>query len=70
MKLVFRELTLLVVTIGLTLLIAKMWTRWRTPALDAPYYAVVLTNHITYIGRLEGFGTRFPVLRDAYYIQP
>ncbi len=34
-----------------------------------PYQAVLLTNGSVYFGKLEGFGTKFPVLLDVYYVQ-
>jgi hypothetical protein len=36
---------------------------------DTPYQAVLLTNGSVYFGKLEGYGTKFPVLRDVYYVQ-
>jgi hypothetical protein len=33
------------------------------------YYAVLLSNGSVYFGKLEGFGTPTPVLRDVYYVQ-
>jgi hypothetical protein len=36
---------------------------------DQPYQAVLLSNNQVYYGRLEGYGTRTPVLRDVYYVQ-
>ena len=36
---------------------------------DTAYQAVLLTNGSVYFGKLEGYGTSFPVLRDVYYVQ-
>src|SRR5260370_26058353 len=36
---------------------------------DTPYQAVLLTNGAVYSGTLEKYETRFPVLRDDYYVQ-
>jgi hypothetical protein len=36
---------------------------------DTPYQAVLLINGSVYFGKLEGYGTKFPVLRDVYYVQ-
>src|SRR5208282_6105849 len=35
---------------------------------DTPYQAVLLTNGSVYFGKLEGYGSRNPVLRDVYYV--
>jgi len=43
----------------------------RQPAAFAtPFQAVVLANGAVYYGRLEGFGTNLPVLRNVYYVLP
>jgi len=39
-------------------------------AFTTPYQAVLLANGAVFYGRLEGFGTDRPVLRNAYYILP
>jgi hypothetical protein len=36
---------------------------------DTPYQAVLLINGSVYFGKLQGYGTKLPVLRDVYYIQ-
>jgi hypothetical protein len=45
----------------------------RTPSAAAidpnKFYAVLLTNNSVYFGRLQGLGSRFPVLTEVYYIQ-
>lgn len=33
-----------------------------------PYQAVLLTNGSAYFGKLEGYGTPHPVLKEVYYI--
>jgi hypothetical protein len=33
-----------------------------------PYQAVLLTNGTAYFGKLEGYGTTRPVLKEVYYI--
>ncbi len=37
-------------------------------AFTTPYQAVVLMNGSAYFGKLEGYGTPTPVLREVYYI--
>jgi hypothetical protein len=36
---------------------------------ETDYQAVLLINGSVYFGKLEGYGTKFPVLRDVYYVQ-
>ncbi len=39
-------------------------------AIDSQsYYAVLLTNGSVYFGKLEGFGSPWPVLHDVFYVQ-
>jgi hypothetical protein len=38
-------------------------------AFAETYQAVLLSNGQTYFGRLEGYGTENPVLREVYYVQ-
>jgi hypothetical protein len=38
-------------------------------SFEQTYQAVVLSNGQTYFGRLEGYGTEKPVLREVYYVQ-
>jgi hypothetical protein len=41
----------------------------RSPVkFDTPYQAVLLTSGSAYFGKLEGFGTSRPVLKEVYYI--
>jgi hypothetical protein len=37
--------------------------------LKTPYQAIVLTTGQVYFGKLEKFGTAYPILTDVYYIQ-
>jgi hypothetical protein len=48
-----------------------LYTRLKNKGLEfnTPYQAVLLINGSVYFGKLEGFGTKFPVLRDVYYVQ-
>src|SRR5438093_13506298 len=39
------------------------------PKFRTTYQAVVLDSGQVFYGRLEGFGTAFPVLREVYYYQ-
>jgi len=43
--------------------------RHRALNFDTAYQAILLTNGNVYFGKLEGYGTRFPVLKDVFYIQ-
>jgi hypothetical protein len=61
---------------GLILLLAVVallaWPYVHTPAkpqFETEYQAVLLTGGQVYFGRLEGFGTSYPVLREVYYVQ-
>src|SRR6202041_1074851 len=38
-------------------------------SFEQTYQAVLLTNGQVYFGRLEGYGTENPVLREVYYVQ-
>jgi hypothetical protein len=38
-------------------------------SFDQTYQAVMLSNGQVYFGRLEGYGTENPVLREVYYVQ-
>lgn len=47
--------------------------QYRVHASDAvrfttPYQLVVFDNNVAYFGKLEGYGTSNPVLRDVYYV--
>src|SRR5271157_3089461 len=58
------------IIIALSILLAS-WIGSRTHVVqfDKPYQAVLLSNGQVYYGRLDGFGTDHPVLREVYYIQ-
>jgi hypothetical protein len=47
------------------------WINKRTHSVsfDKPYQAVLLSNGQVYYGRLEGYGTAEPILREVYYVQ-
>src|SRR6202161_4929414 len=38
-------------------------------SFDQTYQAVLLSNGQVYFGRLEGYGTENPVLREVFYVQ-
>src|SRR5271165_687310 len=40
----------------------------ESAAFTTPYQAVLLSNGAVYYGKLSGYGTRFPVLTDVFYI--
>jgi hypothetical protein len=58
------------IIVALSILLAS-WLSGRSHVVqfDKPYQAVLLTNNQVYYGRLEGYGTDHPVLREVYYIQ-
>ena len=61
------------VVAGIAVLIAALLfvrsTGPSTPvAFTTPYQAVLLTNGTAYFGKLEGYGTPRPVLKEVYYI--
>ena len=43
--------------------------RNKSLVFDTPYQAVLLTNGSVYFGKLDNYGTKFPLLRDVYYVQ-
>jgi len=58
---------------GIVVIVAAlMFARDTRPAppeaFTTPYQAVMLTNGSAYFGKLEGYGTSRPVLKDVYYI--
>jgi hypothetical protein len=58
------------VIIALSILLASwIGTRTHVVQFDKPYQAVLLSNGQVYYGRLDGYGTDHPVLREVYYIQ-
>ena len=40
----------------------------RHDSFRTPYQAVLLSNGAVYYGKLSGYGTRYPVLTDVFYI--
>ena len=56
---------LIVLIVGLAL----DWTARSKPIdLATPYQAILLTNGSVYFGKLDGYGTRNPVLTNAFYV--
>jgi hypothetical protein len=57
---------------GLTVIIAAfLYMRTVTPSsvvFTTPYQAVLLTNGTAYFGKLEGYGTPRPILKEVYYV--
>ncbi|HVX66375.1 MAG TPA: hypothetical protein VHA11_07230 [Bryobacteraceae bacterium] len=59
-------------TVVIALAAAGFYMVRRAPAaprLETRYQAVLLTNGQAYFGKLEGWGTPYPVLRDVFYVQ-
>jgi hypothetical protein len=59
---------------GVLVIVAATWhiarlARGSTTRFTTPYQAVLLTNGNVYFGKLEDYGTRFPVLTDVFYVQ-
>lgn len=64
--LVLAAVILLLLGAGATLFIASS----RKPLkFDTTYQAVLLSNGNVYFGKLEDYGSKFPVLTDVFYIQ-
>jgi hypothetical protein len=58
------------IIVALSILLATwIGTRNHVVQFDKPYQAVLLSNGQVYYGRLDGYGTDHPVLREVYYIQ-
>jgi hypothetical protein len=53
---------------GLSLEVFRMKQSVDPPAFTTTYQAVLLDNGQVYYGILSGLGTRFPVMKDVYYI--
>jgi len=58
---------------GIVVIVAAfMFVRDTRPGppvvFTTPYQAVLLTNGTAYFGKLEGYGTARPVLKEVYYI--
>lgn len=61
-----------IATVGVVLIAMIGTAAWRWYAavnLSTEYQAVLLANGAVYFGKLEGAGSRFPVLREVYYVQ-
>ncbi len=56
----------------IVVLIAGFALEWRsshrTIKFPTTYQAIVLSNGAVYYGKLDGYGTSTPVLRDVFYI--
>lgn len=50
------------------LLVVKNTRPGPPVVFTTPYQAVLLTNGTAYFGKLEGYGTPRPVLKEVYYI--
>lgn len=59
----------LVVVLAAAFFVQKSYLH-RPLKFETPYQAVLLANGNAYFGKLEGYGTRFPVLTDVFYVQP
>ena len=44
------------------------WMSHDLATFRTPYQAVLLSNGAVYYGKLSGYGTRYPVLTDVFYI--
>jgi hypothetical protein len=45
------------------------WLHHRAVAFDTPNQAILLDTGQVYYGHVDGLGTPFPVITDAYYVQ-
>src|SRR2546430_514752 len=41
----------------------------EAPKFPTPYQVILLDSGQVFFGKLEGYGTRFPVLREVYYVK-
>jgi hypothetical protein len=57
-----------VVVMVVALLLLKELKPGPAITFGTPYQAVLLTNGTAYFGKLEGYGTNRPVLKEVYYI--
>ena len=66
-----QSAAIIAIVVVLTAAGTWLYTRSNDKGLqfDTPYQAVVLINGSVYFGKLEGYGTNRPVLRDVYYVQ-
>ncbi len=67
---IFVQAAALILLLAIVVLLG--WPELRAPkapAFETEYQAVLLSGGLVYYGRLEGFGTPYPVLRDVFYVQ-
>jgi hypothetical protein len=57
-----------VVVMVVALLLLKELKPGPAVTFSTPYQAVLLTNGTAYFGKLDGYGTNRPVLKEVYYI--
>jgi hypothetical protein len=57
-----------IVVIVAALLVVKDTRPGPPVVFTTPYQAVLLTNGTAYFGKLDGYGTPRPVLKEVYYI--
>jgi hypothetical protein len=57
-----------IVVIIAGLLVARNANRTSAVSFSTPYQAVLLTSGAAYFGKLEGYGTPRPILKEVYYI--
>jgi hypothetical protein len=57
-----------IVVMVVALLLLKELKPGPAVTFSTPYQAVLLTNGTAYFGKLDGYGTNRPVLKEVYYI--
>ena len=57
-----------IVVMVVALLLLKELKPGPAVTFSTPYQAVLLTNGTAYFGKLDGYGTQRPVLKEVYYI--
>jgi hypothetical protein len=57
-----------IVVMVVALLLLKDLKPGPAVTFKTPYQAVLLTNGTAYFGKLDGYGTSRPVLKEVYYI--
>jgi hypothetical protein len=57
-----------IVVMVVALLLLKDLKPGAAVTFKTPYQAVLLTNGTAYFGKLDGYGTPRPVLKEVYYI--
>jgi hypothetical protein len=64
-------LVMLAAIIVVVAMLAAAWLLRRDSAIsfETAYQTVLLSNGQVYYGRLEGYGTAHPLLREVYYVQ-